>query len=191
MSTSPKHPRFIFQGTRLPGVLVVEQFVHRDPRGEFRKMFSTNDLALFWPWQLCQVNLSSSKQRGTLRGIHFQNTPGAEAKLVTCLRGKVWDVVVDLRNGSPTFLEWFSVELKSEVPHSLLIPPGFGHGFQTLTDDVELMYLHSAEFDESLSNGVNPLDILLGIDWPLPITEISESDKHRRVISGCFEGIKL
>ena len=112
-------------------------------------------------------------------------------KLVTCLRGAVWDVAVDLRTGSPTFLAWHGETLSAENHRALLIPPGFAHGFQTLTDEAELLYCHSAAYSPGAEGALNLLDPRLAIDWPRPIGEISERDRDHPRLSADFEGLRL
>ncbi len=127
--------------TRLPGVYIIEPQVFGDQRGYFMEIWSTRNFEeLGLNYHFVQDNQSFSAQKGTLRGIHFQNAPMAQAKLVRVTRGAVLDVAVDLRKGSPTYRQWLSVELSAENKRMLMIPRGFGHGFRTLTDDVEFCY---------------------------------------------------
>jgi len=126
-----------------------------------------------------------------VRGLHFQHTPYAEMKLVSCLRGEVWDVAVDLRKNSPTFLRWHAEKLSLENCRALLIPEGFAHGFQTLTDDCELIYLHSAAYTQEAEAGVRPNDLYIGISWPLDLFEISKRDSEHLLINDQFTGIEL
>jgi dTDP-4-dehydrorhamnose 3,5-epimerase len=130
-------------------------------------------------------------RRGTVRGLHFQRPPHAEAKLVTCLHGQVFDVAVDLRAGSPTFLQWHAEELTESNGRSLLIPEGFAHGFQTLSEHCELLYVHSATFVPSSEGGINAHDNAIGVDWPLPIAELSERDASHPLLDAEFGGLKL
>jgi dTDP-4-dehydrorhamnose 3,5-epimerase len=111
-----------------------------------------------------------------------------EMKLVSCLRGSVWDVAVDLRKGSDTFLHWQGEELTADNQRALLIPEGFAHGFQALTDDVELLYCHSAPFRDEAQGALNPRDHKLAIEWPLEITQISDADAHHPMIDQDFTG---
>jgi len=140
---------------------------------------------------VAQINHSMTRRRGSVRGLHFQFPPSAEMKLVTCLRGGVWDVGVDLRRDSPTFLHWHAEELTPENGRALLIPEGFAHGFQTLTGDAELLYFHSVAYDSGREGGVNPTDPKLRITWPLEITEQSDRDCTRPMLDNDFEGIQL
>jgi dTDP-4-dehydrorhamnose 3,5-epimerase len=122
--------------------------------------------------------------------MHFQYPPGAEDKLVSCLRGEVWDVAVDLRKGSPTFLAWHAERLSAENGISLLIPKGFAHGFQTLTDDCELLYLHTADYAPDLEGAVNAFDPKLSIEWPLAVTAISDRDRAHPFVDADYSGIE-
>src|SRR5690606_8404515 len=120
-----------------------------------------------------------STRRGTIRGLHFQYAPHAETKIVSCLQGSIYDVAVDLRAGSQTFLQWYGLILSAERQNSLVIPPGFAHGFQTLEDNTQILYLVSAPYSAADEDGLNPLDPTIGIEWPLPPSEISPRDQQR------------
>jgi dTDP-4-dehydrorhamnose 3,5-epimerase len=121
--------------------------------------------------------------------MHFQNSPYAEIKLVSCLRGAIWDVAVDLRHNSPTFLKWYAEKLTPENYRALLIPEGFAHGFQTLDDDCELLYFHSSPYKPTAESGVCATDPKLGIVWPLEISELSQRDSSHPLIADQFKGI--
>jgi dTDP-4-dehydrorhamnose 3,5-epimerase len=136
-----------------------------------------------------QVNHSYTSRQGTVRGMHFQRQPNAELKLVTCLRGEAFDVAADVRRGSPTMLRWHGERLSAENHRALLIPEGFAHGFQTLTPDCELLYLHTAAFAPEAEGGLNALDPRLSIDWPLPPIERSERDRSLPLLDADFAGI--
>jgi len=124
-----------------------------------------------------QISLSANTQRGTLRGLHLQAEPHAEGKVVCCTRGSAFDVAVDLRTGSPTYGRWESVELSRENGRAVYVPPGCAHGFQTLEDDTELLYLISDFYDPDLQRGVRWDDPALGIEWPEEPTVMSERDR--------------
>jgi dTDP-4-dehydrorhamnose 3,5-epimerase len=123
--------------------------------------------------------------------MHFQHPPFQESKLIRCIAGSVLDVIVDLRQGSPTFLKSERLLLSQKNMHSVLVPPGFAHGFQTLEDNTELLYLHSAFYEPSSEGGLHYKDPLLAIDWPLAVSSISVRDQQHSFISENFEGIKL
>ena len=140
---------------------------------------------------IAQINHTLTRKKGAVRGLHFQHPPHAEAKLVSCLKGEIFDVAVDLRHASPTFLHWYGVVLSARNQQSLLIPEGFAHGFQTLEEDCELIYLHAAAYHPESEGALNVADPKLGIAWPLPITEISERDRNHKLIEQSFQGITL
>ena len=138
-----------------------------------------------------QINHSHTVQRGSVRGMHFQHAPHAEKKIIRCLTGKIFDVVVDLRRGSPTFLAWRGFELEAGDDRALLIPEGCAHGFQVLEPDSELLYLHTAAFCAQAEAGVGCQDPSLGITWPLPVTGLSARDASHPPIASGFKGIAL
>ena len=174
----------------LPGLQRLQHRVHEDARGRFARMFCEDFLAANGrDFHVRQINHSITRERGTVRGLHYQVPPHAESKLITCIRGKVWDVAVDVRLGSPTFLHWHA-ELLEEGAGSVLIPPGFAHGFQALTDDAELIYLHSASYTPSHERGLSIHDPRLAIAWPLPVRNLSERDAGHPPIGDTFEGVE-
>lgn len=178
--------------TSIEGVAVVDTDLIHDHRGAFARLFCERDLAeVFSPRRVVQTNLSRTVARGALRGMHFQQAPHAEAKLVRCLRGRVFDVALDLRRGSPTFLKWHAEELSPDNCSALLIPEGCAHGFQALTDDCELLYLHTAFYEPSAEDGVRFDDPRAGIDWPLELTDISERDRNHALLEAGFEGFEI
>lgn len=169
--------RLTITDTPLPGLRLVQRQRLGDARGFLARLFCAEELrSAGWPGPIAQVNHTHTAQRGTVRGLHWQRAPQAEAKLVSCLRGSVWDVAVDLREGSPTFGRWFAATLSAENANALLIPPGFAHGFQALSDDAELLYCHSAPFVAAAEAGLHPQCKTLAIAWPLPITLLSDRD---------------
>ncbi len=163
-----------------------------DARGSFARLFCDEELAgAGWRWPVRQANHSVTRQAGSIRGMHFQRPPHVEAKLVMCLRGAVCDVAVDVRAGSPTLLRWVMHELSAENGAAMLIPPGFAHGFQTLGDDAELLYFHSAPHVPAAEGGLHPLDPRLAIAWPRAVTVMSERDAARPHLPASFEGVRL
>lgn len=160
-----------------------------DPRGHFSRLFCADTLGAAWPGPIAQINHSHTARRGTVRGLHFQHPPHAEAKLVSCLHGRVFDVAVDLRAGSPTFLHWHGEVLDAELGTALLIPRGFAHGFQALSDGAELLYCHSAAYNPQAEGGLAPLDPRLAIAWPLPPVELSARDLQHPPIRADFQGL--
>jgi dTDP-4-dehydrorhamnose 3,5-epimerase len=184
--------QFRFQETALDGLKVVEGWQLGDDRGYLARLFCEKEFAAAgWHKPVAQMNQTFTRNRGTIRGMHFQYPPHSEMKLVRCLRGAVWDVAVDLRVGSLTFLQWHAEELSSANCRSLLIPEGFAHGFQTLSDDCELLYLHSMEYTRSEEAGLNAKDPILSIDWPMPIAKISSRDRLHPMLDRDFAGLTL
>ena len=165
--------------TELEGVLILEPVVHGDHRGFFLESWSKKALeetGLFYDF--VQDNHSLSTQRETLRGIHFQRGDKAQAKLVRCVRGAVWDVAVDLRPDSPTYKEWTAVELSAENKKQLLIPRGFGHAFLTLTDDVEFLYKADNYYAPEAEAGIRWNDPDIAINWPIKEPVLSQKDSN-------------
>lgn len=178
--------------TPLNDLTLIETDPHQDARGQFVRIFCETEFSSLRPhlhWT--QINLSNTSQRGTIRGMHFQYPPAAEAKLIRCLRGRVFDVAIDLRAGSPTFMGWHGVELSEESPLQYFIPEGFAHGFQTLTDDAQLMYLHNHSWNREHESGIRYDDPALAITWPLPVTQISGKDRDLPLLTSQFSGIQL
>lgn len=182
--------RFILQDTPLDGLVLLDRQRVGDHRGFLDRLYCDNELsALLSGRGIVQVNHTFTSMRGTVRGMHFQYPPDAEVKLVSCLRGEVFDVAVDLRAGSSTFLQWYGVRLGDENRRTLLIPEGFAHGFQTVADDCEMLYFHTAAYAPESEGAVNALDPALGIDWPLEVSERSERDKGHPMIDAAFIGV--
>jgi len=178
--------------TQIAGVEIVENQYMEDSRGFFGRLFCQQELGeVLGERQVVQVNHSHTKQLGSVRGFHYQKPPYAEMKLVRCIKGKVWDVVVDLRAGSPTFLQWFTQELSEENNKVMVIPEGCAHGFQILQENSELIYLHTAPYTPEAEGGVHVADPVLAVDWPLPITGLSARDESLPNIERNFLGITL
>ena len=176
----------------LPGLARVQRQPLGDERGFFARIFCADELAAAgWAVSIAQINHSHTARRGSVRGMHYQRPPHAEMKLVTCLRGTVWDVAVDLRAGSPTFLQWHAELLSADNHCALLIPPGFAHGFQAQTDGAELLYCHSAPHAPGAEAGLHPLDARLGIAWPLPVQGLSARDAGQAPLADAFQGVRL
>ena len=182
--------RFSRIETSIAGLTLIQRHPIGDARGYLERLFCCDELEeLLHGRAIVQINHSYTAQAGTVRGLHFQYPPHAEMKLVTCLRGEVQDVAVDLRQGSPTLLHWHAERLSADNHHTLLIPEGFAHGFQTLSDDCELLYLHTAAYQPNAEAGLNALDQRLGIAWPVPVTDMSERDRLHPMITDDFTGI--
>jgi dTDP-4-dehydrorhamnose 3,5-epimerase len=177
--------------TPLDGLMLVTRRRREDARGFFSRLFCAQEMAeLGWHHPVAQVNHSLTRQPGAVRGLHFQHPPHAEDKFVSCLRGAVFDVAVDLRDGSPTFLCWHGETLSAENGRSLLIPQGFAHGFQALEPDCELIYLHSRPYAPEAEGGLHVSDPRLAIAWPCPVTDLSERDASHALVSDGFAGLR-
>ena len=172
--------------------MVVETTPRIDHRGAFARVYCEDELAsLVGPRRIVQINHSRTATIGAVRGLHYQRPPHAETKLVRCLKGRVWDVAVDVRLDSPTFLRWHAEELTPTSSRMMLIPEGFAHGFQVLEAGSELLYLHTASYMPASEGGVRHDDPSLGIKWPLPVTDISVRDSSHAYIETSFRGIVL
>jgi dTDP-4-dehydrorhamnose 3,5-epimerase len=167
-----------FLSTPLAGAYLVELEPIEDERGFFARSFCQNEFrALGLDPVVAQCNVSFNRRRGTLRGLHYQAEPYAEAKLVRCTRGAIWDVIVDLRRSSPTARQWFAVELTAENRWSLYVPAGFAHGFQTLVDDTEVFYQMSEFYHPEAAYGIRWDDPALAIPWPIKDAVVSPRDR--------------
>lgn len=182
----------ILHTTKILGLCTADAQPVSDHRGAFARWFCQAELAeVLGSRSIVQINHSRTVSVGAVRGLHFQHHPHAEMKLIRCLRGRVFDVAVDLRQNSPTFLQWHAEELSGENQRMILIPEGFAHGFQVLEPDSELLYLHTAKYQKSSEGAVRYDDTLIGIDWPLPVTDVSERDQNHPPLSPSFSGVPL
>jgi dTDP-4-dehydrorhamnose 3,5-epimerase len=176
--------RFDIIKTPLLGLSVILRHPIGDERGELERLFCLSDLTeLIEGRKINQVNRTQTALRGTVRGMHFQQAPHAEMKFVSCLRGEVLDVVVDIREHSLTRYQWHAEILSPNNHKTLVIPEGFAHGFQSLTEDCEMLYFHTECYQPLFECGLNPSDPFLSIDWPLPIRNISARDSSHPYIS--------
>lgn len=179
-----------FHPTPLAGAFVIRTEPFTDSRGSFSRLFCARELeqiGLSKP--IAQINHSVTRQAGTIRGLHYQRPPCAETKIVTCLRGAVYDVIVDIRQGSPTFCHWHGETLTSSAGKLMVVPEGFAHGFQTLEPDSELLYLHTEFYTPAQERAVRFDDPRLGIDWPVVPVGLSERDATRPLLDATFVGI--
>lgn len=168
-----------FRELDLPGAFEVELEKHGDDRGFFARAWCRKELSEHGlSTNVVQANLSLSRRKGTLRGMHFQLPPAAESKFIRCVRGGILDVILDLRPESPTYGDWTAVELTEDNRRAVYVPEGFAHGFQTLTDDAEVFYLVTALYSPELERGVRYDDPAFEIEWPLDVTEISDKDRR-------------
>jgi dTDP-4-dehydrorhamnose 3,5-epimerase len=184
--------RLEFLPTPIAGLMTVRRSRIEDHRGFLSRLYDVDTFAAAGIQKpIAQINHTLTRRRAAVRGMHFQWPPHAEAKLVACLHGEIFDVAVDLRRKSPTFLQWHGEVLSEENQRSLLIPEGFAHGFQTLTGDCELVYLHTALYQQAAEGGLSPIDPRLSIAWPLEIAEMSDRDRGHPALTAGFDGIAL
>jgi dTDP-4-dehydrorhamnose 3,5-epimerase len=179
----------IFERTPLDGAYIVELDCNRDERGFFARAFCATEFAdQGLQGNMVQANLSYSGRRGTLRGMHYQVAPATEPKFVRCIRGAVWDVIVDMRPESSTYRQHFGVELSADNRRALYVPDLFAHGNQSLTDDAELFYLVGGFYTPGCERGLRHDDTVLGIEWPLPVSVISDKDRSWPLLDSSLEG---
>jgi dTDP-4-dehydrorhamnose 3,5-epimerase len=184
--------RFALESTPLAGLFVVQRQRLGDARGFLSRLFCADELAVAgWVGSIAQINHTQTAELGTVRGLHFQHPPHAEMKLVSCIRGAVWDVAVDLRPDSPTYLRWHAEPLSASNQRALLIPPGFAHGFQVLEADAEMLYCHSQAYAPQSEAGLHPEEPRLAIAWPLPVRGLSARDAGQPPMGDDFEGVRL
>lgn len=166
-----------FDTTPLPGALIVKDVPAADDRGAFTRIFNADEFAAAGlPGSFPQISISRNIKQGTLRGMHFQRAPKPEGKLVRCIRGRIYDVIIDLRPHSPSYRQWFSIELSETGTEAIYVPPGLAHGFMTLTDHAEVLYQISERYVAELSGGVRWNDPAFGISWPAEPVVISRRD---------------
>ncbi len=174
----------------LDGALTVKPEMHEDSRGAFGRIFCQSSLSEHgWHFEVAQVNHSVNAVAGTVRGLHFQHPPYAEKKMVKCIKGCVYDVIVDLRQQSPTFLQWEAVTLSADNRLMIGIPQGFAHGFQVLESGSELLYFHSDPYVSGSEGAIKYDDPAIGIEWPSPVSLVSERDQHHSYLPADFKGL--
>ncbi|NHA16054.1 dTDP-4-dehydrorhamnose 3,5-epimerase family protein [Thioalkalivibrio sp. XN279] len=184
--------RFTLANTPLAGLSLLTRHPIGDQRGRLDRLFCRAELAdLLKGRGIEQINHTLTVKAGTVRGMHFQYPPHAEMKLVTCVKGEVFDVAVDLRWRSPSFLCWHAERLSATNRRTLVIPEGFAHGFQTLADDCEVFYLHTAAYHSDAEGALNALDPRLGIAWPLPVGDRSDRDQTHPFLDEFFMGVDV
>ena len=180
----------IFKETPLKGSYEINLEPHIDERGWFARTFCKDEFkSIGHIKEWVQLNHSYTKQKGTIRGMHYQKPPNGEIKLVRCIAGAVFDVIIDLRKNSPTFLKYFGIELSSANKKMIYIPEGFAHGFQTLTDECELIYHHTQTYTPNAEGGIKYNETKIAINWPLTVLHISERDKTHAFLNTNFKGI--
>ena len=182
----------IIKDPNISGLKIVYFNPHNDSRGTFSRVFCSEELSdVLNGRQILQINHSKTRKQGVLRGMHYQIPPYSEMKFVRCIRGRVYDVMVDLRKNSDTFLHWHAEELHANDNKMLVIPEGFAHGFQTLERDTELLYYHTALYNPNFEAGMLYNEPFVRIDWPLEVLEISCKDKSYNNLTSDFEGIEI
>ncbi len=178
--------------TPIQDAFIVEPEPFEDTRGRFARVFCQNELqSILHGKNIVQINHSLTRQKGAIRGMHFQYPPRAEIKIVKCMRGSIYDVIIDLRRNSPTLLQWHGEVLSAENMKMIYVPEGFAHGFQALEENTELLYLHTEFYSPQNEGAVRYDDPLINIQWPMEITDISEKDQNHPLLSQDFEGIVL
>lgn len=181
---------FDFSETPLSGLVRVKRQPLLDSRGFFSRFYCAEEFKRIGLKQpIAQINQSLTRHKGSIRGMHFHYQPNTEIKIVACTQGEVFDVAVDIRSGSPTFLHWHAELLNPDNMHSLYIPAGFAHGYQTLTDNCELIYLHTGFYTADREGALNAMDPKLAINWPLDVADISDRDKNHPMLESKFVGV--
>jgi dTDP-4-dehydrorhamnose 3,5-epimerase len=176
----------------IDGAYLLEPKYQFDSRGGFARLFCGKELTdILGARNIVQINHSITRDVGAVRGMHFQHPPATEMKFVRCMSGRVFDVVVDIRQGSPTFLQWVGEELSAEDGRLMVVPEGCAHGFQVLEGDAELIYLHTASYQPEYEGGLRYDDPVLRIIWPLEVSEMSERDKSHALLPADFAGLKI
>jgi dTDP-4-dehydrorhamnose 3,5-epimerase len=183
---------FSIKDLPLNGLKLITRQRLTDDRGFFSRLFCADELnELGWHKPIAQVNQTLTVTKGTVRGLHYQRPPFLETKLVSCIRGAVWDVAIDLRLDSPSFLKWHAEILSADNNQAMSIPDGFAHGFQTITDNVELLYFHSEFYRPKSEAALNVKDPKLSIPWPLDVNILSSRDHEHPFITDEFKGVNL
>ena len=180
----------IFSPAPLQGSYIIEPQPFEDERGWFARFYCKNEFKqIGHDKEWVQLNHSVTNKKGAMRGMHFQKKPFREIKMVKCIAGKIFDVIIDLRQNSNSFLSWFGVELSAENKKMLYIPEGFAHGFQCLSDRCELIYHHSELYVPEAEAGIRYNDPAINIQWPLPVTQLSPRDQDHPYLDETFKGI--
>lgn len=181
-----------FKETDLNGQYIIDLESIQDERGEFQRIFCRDEFnKINHKKDIVQINHSLTKQKGTIRGLHFQYPPKAEIKIITCLRGMIFDVALDLRRDSPTLLKWWGEILSADNKKMIFIPEGFAHGFQTLEENSELLYFHTEFYSPEHEGGIRYNDSKANIKWPIEITMVSNRDKQFKLLNEKFQGLSI
>jgi len=181
-----------FRKTQFAGLFIIELDLFQDDRGIFYRIYCEDEFnEINHSKRIVQINYSQTKKKGTVRGLHFQYAPKMEIKMIKCIKGAVFDVAVDLRKDSPTFLQWYGEELSPENMKVIYIPQGLAHGFQTLEKNSELLYLHTEFYSPEYEGGIRYDDPKINIEWPLKAKNVSDRDRSFRLIDNNFKGITV
>jgi dTDP-4-dehydrorhamnose 3,5-epimerase len=184
--TQARHSSMIFHETQFAGAYVVELEKNEDSRGFFARAFCADEFRSHGiQFHAVQANISHNLKQGTVRGMHYQDEAVSETKFIRCVSGAVWDVIIDMRPDSPTYLQHLGVELSADNGRAIFVPDRFAHGNQALTDGAELLYLMGASHTLDHERGVRYDDPAVGIDWPLPVSVISEKDSNWPLMKTC------
>jgi dTDP-4-dehydrorhamnose 3,5-epimerase len=179
-----------FEKLPLKDAYMIKLKPFKDDRGGFTRLFCKKEFShILGEEEIVQINYSITKKKGAIRGMHFQLPPCSEDKIIKCISGKVFDVIVDLRRNSPTFLRWFGQTLIKEDNNLMFVPKGFAHGFQVLEENSDLLYFHTQFYDKEMEEGIRYNDPLIGVKWPLPVSEISEKDNNYPYLTKEYGGI--
>ncbi len=182
----------IFEPSTLPGAYTISLEPFADDRGWFSRYFCKREFeSIGHTDEFVQFNHSFNAVKGTIRGMHYQHPPHTEVKLIRCVSGAVYDVIVDIRQNSPTFMQWFGVKLSEENKKMIYVPAGFAHGFQTLTDGAQLLYHHTEFYVPGHEGAIRYNDALLNIEWPLEATVISDKDNNYADLTNEFKGVAV
>jgi dTDP-4-dehydrorhamnose 3,5-epimerase len=193
----PKNQEYIgasnkmrFAETFLKGAYIIESESSKDNRGIFSRLFCKTEFKkIGFNKEIVQINHSLTNKKGSIRGMHYQIQPYSEIKMIKCIKGKVFDVIVDIRKDSSTFLKWHAEIISENDGKMMYVPEGFAHGFQTLEDYSELVYFHTNYYNKNCERRISFKDPLINIKWPLKISEISEKDSDIRLLNEEFRGI--
>lgn len=184
--------QFVIQNLNLLGAKKIKKKKYQDKRGYLSRVFCYDELKKNKiNFSIKQINITLTKKKGTIRGLHFQLPPHSEIKMVSCIKGKIFDVIVDLRKNSKTFLKTYSEILSEKNQKSLIVPKGFAHGFQALEDNCEILYFHSENYNSDYEDGIKYNDPQLSIKWPKNTTNISKRDDNFKLILENFKGLKI
>lgn len=177
---------------KINGIKLIKYFYSNDNRGDFSKIFS-NDFfyKIGFKKKVAQINLSSNIKKGTIRGFHYQKNPKNEEKIIICIRGQILDVLIDIRKQSKNFLKIYKFNLSEKNNNCIFVPKGYAHGFQSLTNNTQIMYITSELYYKHLDTGINPFDKNLKFNWPINVTKFSKRDGLLPFIKNSFKGIKI